>query len=35
MGLYEAAEGSVTEGYFILKKRGGNIPPAWIDRAKK
>ena len=31
--LFEAAGGSVVEGYLRLKRRGGNIPPAWIERA--
>jgi hypothetical protein len=34
-GLFEAAGGSVVEGYFLLRKEGRNIPPAWIDRAWK
>ncbi|MGD1001265.1 MAG: hypothetical protein ABSA67_11275 [Candidatus Brocadiia bacterium] len=33
-GLYEAAAGSVVEGYLRIKASGGNIPPAWIDRAR-
>jgi hypothetical protein len=32
-GLFEAANGSVVEGYFLLRKGGGNIPPKWIERA--
>ncbi len=34
-GLFEAANGSVVEGYFLLRQRGGNIPPNWIDRASE
>ncbi len=32
-GLFEAANGSIVEAYFLLRKGGKNIPPAWIDRA--
>jgi hypothetical protein len=32
--LFDAAAGSAVEGFFMLRKDGGNIPPAWIDRAK-
>jgi hypothetical protein len=32
-GLFEAARGSIVEGYFLLRKEGKNIPPAWIDRS--
>lgn len=32
-GLFEAANGSVVAGYFLLRQRGGNIPPNWIERA--
>ena len=31
--LFEEANGSVLEGYFLIKERGANIPPMWIDRA--
>jgi hypothetical protein len=34
-GLYESAGGSVVEGYLLLKQSGANIPPAWIERARK
>ena len=33
--LYEESGGSVLEGYFLLKQRGGNIPPLWIERSKE
>jgi hypothetical protein len=33
--LFEVAKGSVLEGYFLLRERGANIPPMWIDRASK
>jgi hypothetical protein len=32
-GLFEAANGSIVEAYFLLRNSGKNIPPAWIDRA--
>ncbi len=32
--LFEAANGSPLEGYFLLKASGGNIPPMWIERAR-
>lgn len=31
--LFEAAGGSVVEGYLLLKQEGGNIPPMWIRRS--
>lgn len=31
--LFDAANGSVVEGYFMLRQGGGNIPPNWIERA--
>lgn len=31
--LFDAANGSPVDGFFILRKNGGNIPPNWIDRA--
>lgn len=30
--LYEEANGSPVTGYMLLKSRGGNVPPAWIER---
>lgn len=32
--LFEEAGGSALEGFFLLKTRGGNIPPQWITRAR-
>jgi len=32
-GLFDAVNGSPTEGFFILRESGGNIPPNWIQRA--
>jgi hypothetical protein len=32
--LFEQAGGSALEGYFLLKARGGNIPPLWITRTR-
>mgnify|MGYP001575731905 FL=1 len=32
-GLFEAANGSVVDAFFILTESGGNIPPNWIDRS--
>src|SRR5205085_489338 len=31
--LFEDAEGSVVRGYLLLKQRGANIPPNWLDRS--
>jgi len=33
--LYEEANGDPVAGYMLLKSRGGNVPPAWIDRYTK
>ena len=32
--LFDEAKGSVIRGYILLKEHDGNVPPAWIDRAK-
>lgn len=34
-GLFEEAGGSPVRGYILLKQGGGNIPPAWVDRASE
>jgi len=34
-GLFEASNKSIVEGYFLLRKKGKNVPPPWIDRATK
>ena len=31
--LYNAAQGSPLEGYFLLKAEGKNMPPAFSERA--
>jgi hypothetical protein len=31
--LFDMAGGSIVEGYFLIKERGANIPPAWYERA--
>ncbi len=33
--LFEAADGSPLEGYFLLKAAGKNVPPMWIERARE
>jgi hypothetical protein len=33
-GLFEAANGSVVEAYYLIRKSGSNIPPNWIDRSE-
>lgn len=33
--LYEESSGDPATGYMLLKSRGGNVPPAWIDRYTK
>jgi hypothetical protein len=33
--LFEEAHGSPLEGYFLLRARGGNIPPNWIKHARQ
>ncbi len=33
--VLENTGGSSVEAYFRLKRDGGNIPPAWIDRASE
>jgi hypothetical protein len=30
--LYEEAGGSPVKGYLLLKSRGKNVPPAWVER---
>lgn len=30
--LYEESNEDPVAGYMLLKSRGGNVPPAWIDR---
>ena len=30
--LFEETTGSSMEAYLLLRRDGGNIPPAWIDR---
>ncbi len=31
--LFDETQGSALEAYLLLREDGGNIPPAWIDRA--
>ena len=31
--LFDETNGSVVEAYLLLRQDGGNIPPAWIERA--
>ena len=31
--LFEETNGNSVEAYLLLRRDGGNIPPAWIDRA--
>ncbi len=31
--LFDETNGSALEAYLLLRRDGGNIPPAWIDRA--
>ena len=33
-GLFDEAGGSALEGYFMLKARGGNVPPRWVDNSR-
>jgi hypothetical protein len=33
--LYEEANGSIVEAYFLLKEGSANIPPMWIERARE
>jgi len=33
--LFEEVNGSVLEGYLLLRESGANIPPAWITRASQ
>jgi hypothetical protein len=33
--LFEESNGSVLEGYLILREGGKNIPPTWIERTSK
>jgi len=34
--LFNSADGSIVEAYFLMRKEGGkNIPPNWIDRASE
>ena len=30
--LYEQANGDPVKGYLLLKSRGGNVPPNWVER---
>lgn len=30
--LYEQANGDPVQGYLLLKSKGGNVPPAWVER---
>ena len=32
--LFEDTSGSALEGFLVLKRDGGNIPPMWIERAR-
>lgn len=32
--LFEEAGGRPLDGFFLLKNRGGNLPPRWIENAK-
>ena len=34
-GLFDSAGGSPVEAFFLLREEGGNIPPAWIERASE
>lgn len=34
-GLFESAGGSPLRGYILLKGRGGNLPPQWINRSQE
>ena len=34
-GLFEEAGGSPVRAYIMLRRRGGNIPPKWIDRSRE
>ena len=31
--LFQESSGSPVEAFFLLREKGGNIPPAWIERA--
>ncbi len=33
--LFDETSGSSSEAYLLLSRDGGNIPPAWIDRASE
>jgi hypothetical protein len=33
--LYEQANGNPVQGYLLLKSKGGNVPPAWVERYTK
>ena len=33
--LFDETSGSPLEAYLLLRRNGGNIPPAWIDRASE
>ena len=33
--LYEQANGDPVKGYLLLKSKGGNVPPAWVERYTK
>ena len=30
--LYEQANGDSVKGYLLLKSKGGNVPPSWVER---
>lgn len=32
--LFEQANSSALEGYFMLKTSGGNIPPRWVENSR-
>jgi hypothetical protein len=32
--LFDQTDGSPVEALLLLRKEGGNIPPAWIERAR-
>ncbi|MDP2681978.1 MAG: hypothetical protein Q8P28_04105 [Deltaproteobacteria bacterium] len=32
-GLFEQTNGSPVEAFLLLRRNGGNIPPAWIERS--
>jgi hypothetical protein len=34
-GLFDAAGANPWRGYLLLKERGGNLPPMWIERSRQ